>query len=165
MMHRAAALSILLPISAALTAPACISRGVGACVQAITECLVRDGESADNSVDAALRAAAGFSNKPELVEALLDRGANPHAVDDSGRTAFHYAALSGRSVAVVKLLVESVSTRNKRLAVPLSLPGTAATVTPTRPWWLVQDQAGKTPMDYARDNKALAGVFTDSARN
>ena len=75
----------------------------------------------------------------EIVKILLERGANPNAEDDAGRTPLHDAAFKGH-VEIVKLLLERGAD----------------------PW--IADKGGHIPLDYAKDS-AIRSLLESALRN
>ena len=149
-LHRAAAFS---------TTPAIISAllDAGAEVNARTE----GGQTP-------LHLAAMWSKTPAIITALLDAGAEVDARNKYGWTPLHYAAENSKTPAIVTALLDAGAEVNARDEVLGSTPLHHAAMSSTTPAIVTAllkagadaravDKDGRKPLDYARDNKALAG--------
>ena len=88
----------------------------------------------DNAGCTALHFAARKNPDPEVIEALLNAGAEVNAQDKyGGWTPFHFAAKENPNPKVIEILLNAGA----------------------QVW--VEDRAGKTPWDYAQENKKLRG--------
>ena len=84
-----------------------------------------------------LHSAAWFSNRPAVIRALLDLGADLEAKDPAGNTPLHLAAWLNDTPAVIQALLEAGADRDAR------------------------DRFDRTPWDYAQDRIALADASED----
>ncbi|MBQ9565109.1 MAG: ankyrin repeat domain-containing protein [Synergistaceae bacterium] len=80
---------------------------------------------------------AARDNAPDVVEALLERGAYINAKDNEGRTALMYAAAYNRDYKVLKVLLEAGASANAR------------------------DKSGRTPLMHAAEHNANPLVVRD----
>ena len=114
-----------------------------------------------------LHRAAAFSTTPAIISALLDAGAEVNARTENGWTPLHVAAAARTTPAFVTALLDAGAEVNARAEDGLTpLHGAAMiSTTPAIVTALLDAGAdaravaedGKKPIDYARDNKALAG--------
>jgi ankyrin repeat protein len=95
-----------------------------------------------------------------VVQTALEKGANPNAKDNIGRTPLHYAAREGH-VEIVKLLLERGADPNAKDntgLMPLHMAALRGHVDVVRvllehgavPW--IADNGGQIPLDYANDS-------------
>ena len=120
-----------------------------------------------------LHEAAGRNGNPAVAAALLEAGADVHARSEEGdRTPLHRAANANPNPAVVRLLLEAGADVNSQADFRIPHRGSHRGLTPlhaaarSNPAVFMillaagadpaaLDEYGKTPMDYARENKAL----------
>ena len=120
-----------------------------------------------------LHEAAGRNGNPAVTAALLEAGADVHARSEEGdRTPLHRAANANPNPAVVRLLLEAGADVNSQADFRIPHRGSHRGLTPlhaaarSNPAVFMillaagadpaaLDEYGKTPMDYARENKAL----------
>ncbi len=113
-----------------------------------------------------LHLAAMYSDKPEVIEILIERGANVHACDSIGRTPLHFAAGDNQNPEITKTLLENGAKPNARDAsghTPLHHGADSESINPDVIMVLLEYKAdGKlkgyndeTPFQCAKENEIL----------
>ncbi len=130
-------------------------------------------ESCGNDVNARspngltpLHLAAMYSDKPEVIRILIEKGANLHACDSVGRTPLHLAAGDNQNPEITKTLLENGAKPNARAAsghTPLHHGAEFESINPDVIMLLLKYKAdgklkgadGKTPFQSAKGNPNL----------
>ena len=113
--------------------------------------------------------AAGSNSNPEVINVLIERGADPNAQDRHGNTSLHLAARLSENPEIIGALLEAGADLDApepaRGRTPLHLAADS-NFDPKIVSYLLeaganpkaQDKDGKTPLDLAEDNPGLMGT-------